>query len=140
LRTGPRADPARFPGRIAHVRRVSFGPVAFAGEWLVHEPEHRAALVQQSDQRAPHRCSGDEGACPVDGIDHPLQGRRCALLPELFADDAVLRRAGANHAGDGAFGGFIRLRDGIEGRAAGLVAHSHRFAKLWQYDPTRRIR
>src|SRR3954451_18485637 len=63
---------------------------ALADEGVMHHAEHRCSLMQQRDQRAPDRKSGDEGFGAVDGIQHPDIFGVFALVTELLADDAML--------------------------------------------------
>src|SRR5262249_20000010 len=79
-----------FAGWPLIVRGLVVAGEAFADEGLVHHAEHRNALVQQCDQRAPDRKSRDKGFGAVDRIQHPdVIGIR-AFVAELLADDAVL--------------------------------------------------
>ena len=96
------------------MRRAAVAGKALADEGLVHHPEHRRALVQQRDQRAPDRKSGDEGFGAVDRIQHPDIFGVLALVAEFLADDAVLGEICLDQPPHHRFRGAIGFGDRIE--------------------------
>ena len=95
------------PRRVSRVRsprgRPQAGLRAVAGEQLaeiglVHQAAHRRAVMGQADQGAPGRQAGDEGAGPVDGVEHPDALGVEVLRAELLAEDAVGRQVAPDHA------------------------------------------
>ena len=76
------------------MRRAAVAGKALADKGLVHHAEHRRALVQQRDQRAPDRKSRDKGFGAVDRIQHPDIFGVFALAAEFLADDAMLGKIG----------------------------------------------
>ena len=64
--------------------RAAVAGKALADEGLMHHSEHRRALVQQRDQRAPERKARDEGFRAVDRVQHPDIFGVFALIAEFL--------------------------------------------------------
>ncbi len=104
----------------------------------MHHAEHRRALVQQRDQRAPDREPGDEGFRAVDRIEHPDIVGVLALIAEFLADDAVLGKVIFDDPPHHRFRGAIGLGDGIEILRGTLVVDRQRRAEERQDGFARR--
>jgi hypothetical protein len=102
---------------------------AFADEGLVHHAEHRHALVQQRDQRAPDRKARDEGFGAVDRIQHPDVIGIGALVAELLADDAVLGKLRLDQPPHHSFRCAVGFGHGIEILGDALVVDRQRRAE-----------
>ena len=74
-----------------------------AGEGLGHHAEHGLAVVEQPDQRSPDRHAHDEGARPVDGIEHPDELGVRTVRTIFLADDAVLGKGRGDQPAHGCF-------------------------------------
>ena len=58
---------------------------------LMNRAEHRLSVVQQCDQGAPQRHTGDERLGAVDRVEHPHELRVGTIFAKFFANDAVGR-------------------------------------------------
>ena len=96
------------------VRVAGDAQIDLAGEGLGHEAGDGAAVDHQSEQRAPDRDAGDEGAGAVDGIDDPGEAAGRRLVLELFADDAVIGEALGEQCADGALGLAVGVGHRVE--------------------------
>ena len=108
------------------MRRAAVAGKALADKGLVHHAEHRRALVQQRDQRAPDRKARDEGFGAVDRIQHPDIFGVLALVAEFLADDAVLGKIGLDQPPHHRFGGAVGFGHRIEIVAGALVVDAER--------------
>ena len=108
------------------MRRAAVAGKALADKGLVHHAEHRRALVQQRDQRAPDRKARDEGFGAVDRIQHPDIFGVLALVAEFLADDAVLGKIGLDQPPHHRFRGAVGFGHRIEIVAGALVVDRER--------------
>ncbi len=87
----------------------------------MHGAEHRPAVVFEADQRAPHRQAGDEGARPVDRIEHPDVFGILTFAAVFLPEDAVVGIALADHPSHRLLRRLVGDGDGIEGLTGELV-------------------
>ena len=83
-------------------------------ERLLHQAHDRLSMLLETDQCAPDRHAGDEGACAVDGVDHPELVAIHADILMLLAENTVCRKLGLDQLTDGDLGGLVTLGDRIE--------------------------
>src|SRR5262249_37471277 len=67
-------------------------PVGVAQARHVGDAGDLLAPVLQADERSPDRDAADEVARAVDGVDDPAEAGGAGRVPELFAEEAVLRK------------------------------------------------
>ena len=66
------------------------GPPAPLQRGRAHHADDRDAVVQQRDQRRPHRHAADEVLGAVDRVDHPLPAGENRCATELFAEYRIV--------------------------------------------------
>ena len=106
----------------------------------MHGAEHRPAEMLEPDQRPPHRQAGDEGARPVDRIEHPDVLGVLALAAEFLAEDAVLGKSLGEQPAHRLLRRPIGHRDRIEGAVAELVLDVEALTEPRKDRPTRDLR
>jgi len=111
------------------MRRAAVARKALADKGLVHHPEHRRALVQQRDQRAPDRKARDEGFGAVDRIQHPDIFGVFALAAEFLADNAMLGKLRLDQPPHHRFRGAIGFGYRIEVLAVAFIVDAQRSPK-----------
>ncbi len=97
--------------------------VALAGEGLRHHAEGRRAAARQADQCPPHRQTRDEGARPVDRVEHPDVLGVESLGAVFLAENAMVGMMGADQRPHRRLRRPVRHRHRIEGGPAQLVLH-----------------
>jgi len=110
---------------------------ALARHWLVDQPQHGHAAVQQAYQRAEQRPSCEKSASTVDGIQHPEVFGIASLGAVFLAHDAMGGEAVGQEGAQGAFGGTVGLG---HGRGIALRLHQQRRAEQRADDRARQIR
>ena len=98
----------------------------------MHRAEYGLAPVFEADQRAPHRQAGDEGARPVDRIEHPDPFGVDPLWSELLAEDTVIGVALGEQAAHRRLRRPVGDRHRIEGAVAELVLDVETGAEMRQ--------
>lgn len=122
----PGAGPRRqrpIPARPAIPCPPPVADVAFAGEGLGHHAEGRPSTALQPDQRPPHRQTRDEGARPVDRVEHPDVLGVEPLGAVFLAENAVVGMVGADQRPHRRLRRPVRHRHRVEGGPAQLVLH-----------------
>ena len=104
-----------------------------AGEGLVHQTEQRHAVSREPDQRAPDRQSDDEGAGPVDRIDHPAIFSVRIERAELFSQNSVVGIGFREPRADRGLSVAVGDRDGIE-EIASFMVNREACPEMRQYD------
>ena len=112
-------------GRIRTGRLFNSAALAVANQKLpkdrlVNDPEHRSALVLEGDQGSEQGAGRRERLRAVDRIEDPNKFRIVVFGPVLFADDAVLGKAPADHSAHQFLGSPV---GGGDGRLVGLHLH-----------------
>ena len=74
---------------------------------LVDDTQDRAVIVEQRDQRAKGRASGDEGTRAVDRVQNPAQRRLGPVEAEFFAHYPMVRETFGQHCAYRQFGGAV---------------------------------
>jgi len=101
----------------------------------MHHAGDRHAPVFETDQRAPDRQAGDEGAGAVDRIEHPDVFGIDPLAAEFLAENAVLGMALGQEIAHRPFRRPIAHRHRVEGDALELVLDLHPRAEVRQDRP-----
>src|SRR5689334_20602152 len=86
-----------------------------------HDADDRDAVLEQADQRGPHRYVADEVLGPVDGVDHPLSALEDCVAAEFLAEYGIRRTMLTERRAHCSLDSQIGVGDGGEVR---LVVHS----------------
>ncbi len=71
-------------------RGLAIADHELAEDRLIDAAEHGLPMVEERNQRAPKRDTGDEALGAVDGIEHPDEFGLLVFVAVFFTDDAVL--------------------------------------------------
>ena len=130
------------PGRAARMLEDAAGGRAdehLPDIGLMHDPDHRPALVGEADEHRPAGHAADEGPGAVHRIEHPGKGRPGRPLAVFLPDDAVVGKGRLDQRPHGAFACPVGRGDRIEARRE-LVVHIGPGAEVRQDLPRRRLR
>src|SRR5690606_20746256 len=106
------------------------GEESLADKGLAHETGDGDAIDGKTDQRAPDRCAGNEGAGAIDRINDPAIAAFARRAPFL-ADNGMIGKGLADNGANGRFGALVGLGDRI--KAGGqLVVDGERGAEKGQ--------
>ena len=112
-------------GPAAHRLAVERGGATIAQEelpenGLVDGAQHGLAMVEKGDEGAEKRAGSGEALSPVNRIQHPDELGVGTIVAELFADDAVVRKAPGDHRAEELLGPAV---GGSDGSLVGLDFH-----------------